>query len=173
MLDFAEWLQATPVSAGIQTVAWIIPLVQSIHILMIGVVFVSMLMIALRVMGWVRTDEPFAVVLRRFTPWIAGGLIVMGLTGLVMIVGEPVRQFTSTSFWVKMALLLVAVTSALAFRAVLGPGKLTAGCELQFSSRSRAVAVGTILVWLAIIFFGRAIAYDVEVWGPLSLASAG
>lgn len=173
MLDFAEWLQATPVSVWIQSVAWIVPLIQSIHILMIGLVFVSILMIALRVLGWVRTDEPFGVVLHRFSPWIKGGLIVMALTGLVMIVAEPVREFTSTSFWLKMALLLIAVTSALVFQRALGPAKLAAGCDLEFSARSRAVAVGTVVVWLAIIFLGRAIAYDVEVWGPLSLASAG
>ena len=60
MLEFAEWLQTTPVSVTIQSVEWIIPLLQSIHILMIGVVFVSILMIALRVLGRVRMDEPFA-----------------------------------------------------------------------------------------------------------------
>jgi hypothetical protein len=31
--------------------------------------------------------------------------------------------------------------------------------------------VATVVLWLAIIFLGRAIAYDVEVWGSLSLAS--
>lgn len=173
MLEFAEWLQATPFSTAIQSVAWIIPLVQSIHILMIGLVFVSILMIALRVLGWVRTDEPFGVVLHRFSPWIKGGLAVMALTGLIMIIAEPVREFSSTSFWLKMALLLVAIVSALAFKRALGPAKLAAGCELQFSAQSKAVAVGTVVVWLAIIFLGRAIAYDVEVWGPLSLASGG
>jgi hypothetical protein len=29
--------------------------------------------------------------------------------------------------------------------------------------------VGLILLWLAIIFLGRAIAYDVEVWRSLSI----
>jgi hypothetical protein len=31
------------------------------------------------------------------------------------------------------------------------------------------VAGGLVVVWLAIIFLGRAIAHDVEVWGSLSL----
>jgi hypothetical protein len=29
------------------------------------------------------------------------------------------------------------------------------------------------VLWLAIVFLGRAIAYDVEVWGTLSPHSAG
>jgi hypothetical protein len=170
MIGFGEWLQSTPFSIWIQTTSWVIPLLQSIHILTIGIVFVSILMVALRVLGWVRTDEAFGIVLDRFSPWIGGGLIVMALTGLLLVVGEPVRQFAATSFWLKMALLLIGVTSAFAFRHALSPAKLGAACDLNFSARSKAVAVGTVILWLAIIFLGRAIAYDIEVWGPLSLA---
>ena len=61
MRDLAEWLQATPISVTIQSVKWVVPLLQSIHILTIGMVFVSSLMIALRVLGRMRADEPFAV----------------------------------------------------------------------------------------------------------------
>ena len=36
--------------------------------------------------------------------------------------------------------------------------------------RARVAAVVTVLLWLAIIFMGRSIAYDVEVWGSWHLA---
>jgi len=104
VLEFAEWLQTTPISVAIQSVEWIIPLLQSIHIVMIGVVFISILMVALRVLGHVRTDESFATVWARFAPWMWTGLVVMALTGLTLIVGEPIREFTALSFWLKMTL---------------------------------------------------------------------
>ncbi len=170
MLEFATWFQGTPVSVWLQSTLWIVPLMQSVHIVMIGIVFVSILMVALRVMGWIRADEPFAAVLNRFTPWIAGGLAVMAATGLILVAAEPVREFSATSFWMKMALILVAVASGLGFRAALTPEKqLAGGDNLHFSGRSKALAVGTVLLWLFIIFLGRAIAYDIEIWGPLSL----
>ena len=62
MIEFAEWLGTTPLSIGVQSRSWLTPLLQSIHILMIGVVFVSILVVALRVLGRVRTDESLAVV---------------------------------------------------------------------------------------------------------------
>ncbi len=83
---------------------WIIPLLQSIHIVTIGVVFVSSLMIALRVMGRMRADEPFAAVWARFAPWMWYGLMVMVVTGVLLVIGEPVREFTALSFWLKMTL---------------------------------------------------------------------
>ena len=167
---FAQWLQATPVSVTIQSVEWIIPTVQSIHIVTIAVVFVALLTIALRVIGWMRTDQPFGAVIGRFAPWVRRGLVVLALSGLTMIVGEPVRELMSLSFWLKMGLLGVGIARAIAFQRSLGPAVLSEDREPEFSMLAKCGAVATVLLWLAIIFLGRAIAYDVEVWGPLSLS---
>ncbi len=156
MAEFAAWLHATAVSQTIQSVGWIVPLVQCIHILMIGIVFVSSLMIALRVLGRMRADEPFELVWLRFAPWMWRALLVMAITGVVLIVGEPGREFGATSFWVKMVLLVVALLVTLRL------GRAPA------SAAARPLAVGLIVLWIGVIFLGRAIAYDVEVWQSLS-----
>lgn len=170
MLDFAAWLQATSLSVTIQSAGWAIPTLQSIHILMIAVVFVSILMIALRVLGRARMDQAFADVWRRFAPWMWSGLVVMALTGLLLVIAEPIRQVTSLSFWLKMGLLAVGIGSAIAFGRAIRPANLSAAGGPVFSSATKSGAVATVALWLAIIFLGRAIAYDVEVWGSLSLA---
>ena len=59
-LSFAQALGGSPLSIWIQSHLWVTPLLQSIHIVMIGVVFVAILMITLRVLGKVGTDETFA-----------------------------------------------------------------------------------------------------------------
>ena len=166
MRELAEWLQATPVSVTIQSVAWVIPLLQSIHILMIGVVFVSILMIALRVLGRVRADETFSAVWKRFAPWMWCGLVVMALTGIILILGEPVREFTALSFWLKMGLIAAAVTSTIVFARTVRPAHEAA--DREFTAATKAAVVAALLVWMTIVFLGRAIAYDVAVWGSLS-----
>jgi uncharacterized membrane protein SirB2 len=169
VFEFAEWLQSTPLSVTIQSTSWVTPLLQSIHILMIGVVFVSILMIALRVLGRVRTDEAFAAVWGRFAPWMWTGMVVMAASGLILIIGEPIRQATALSFWLKMLLIVIGIASVLYFRRSLIAAPPSPGAEFPASARS--VAVVTVLIWLAIIFLGRAIAYDLEVWGSLSLGA--
>lgn len=163
---FAEWLHATPFSQTIQRVTWIIPLLQSIHIVMIGIVFVSSLVIALRVLGYVRADEPFAAVWGRFAPWLWSAFGTMIATGLLMISGEPARQFGALSFWLKMGLVVLAVIVTTLLGTLLKGAKHDAGQPLE--GPARPAAVGLVVLWLAIIFLGRAIAYDVEVWGRLS-----
>lgn len=164
---FAAWLHATPLSQTIQKVSWIVPLLQSIHIVMIGIVFVSSLVIALRVLGRIRADEPFGDVWGRFAPWMWTALTVMFATGVLLIIGEPARQFTATSFWIKMTLVLLAVLLTAGLRTMMRTAPHDAGSPLEGPARPAAVTL--VVLWLAIIFLGRAIAYDVEVWGRLSL----
>ena len=167
MFEFAEWLGTTPFSVAIQSTLWLTPLLQSIHILMIGVVFTIVLVLALRVLGRVRADEPLAEIYERFAPWFWSALCVMFLTGLVLSIAEPVREATALSFWIKMSLIVVGIVTSLIFgrtvRAAAAPGGHV------YSGRARTVAVATVAMWMFIIFLGRAIAYDVEVWGSWHL----
>ena len=84
-------------------------------------------------------------------------LAIMAATGLVLVIGEPGRELGATSFWLKMALLAVAVGTTV----WLGRG--------SGGAATRPAAVGLIALWMAIIFLGRTIAYDVEIWQSLSL----
>ena len=167
MLEFAEWLGTTPLSVAIQSRLWLTPLLQSIHILMIGVVFVSILVVALRVLGLMRADEPFPEVWHRFAPWFWSALIVMFVTGFVLTLGEPAREAHALSFWIKMSLVAVGALSAAYFGRTVGA--IAGGGTSEFSGGARLIAVATVAVWLFIIFLGRAIAYDVEVWGSWHL----
>ena len=167
MHDFAEWLGSTPLSIAIQSRLWLTPLLQTIHIVMIGVVFVSMLSVALRVLGQVRTDEPLAEVWHRFAPWFWTALGVMAGTGLILTIGEPVREVSALSFWIKMTLIVIGIASALYFGRTVAAA---AAVSSVYSGRARVVAVATILLWVAIMFLGRWIAYDVEIWESWHLA---
>ncbi len=167
MFEFAEWLGTTPLSVAIQSRLWLTPLLQSIHILMIGVVFTIVLVIALRVLGRMRADEPLAEIYGRFAPWFWAALCVMFVTGLVLSLGEPAREAHALSFWIKMVLIVVGVVSAVIFGRTVRAAAAAGGDV--YSGRARAVAVATVAMWLFIIFLGRAIAYDVEVWGSWHL----
>jgi len=164
----ARQLQSTAFSQQLQATPWVVPTLQTIHIVMIGVVFVSILMIALRVLGWVRGEQPFLLVWRRFAPFLWTGLVVMTVTGLLLTCAEPVREVMALSFRLKMALLAIGVISAIAFgRSVRAAAP---AAERPFPFGVRLASVATVVLWLIIIFLGRAIAYDNSVWGHWSPA---
>jgi len=163
---FAEWLAATGPSVAIQSAFWFIRLLQAVHLLTAGVAVVSGVMIALRVLGLQRADEPFAAVWARFAPWLTGSFAVMLATGIAQTLGDPVRELTATSYWVKLALALGCVlgTLALASAARRAP---PGSSGLPFAAKLTAAAL--IFFWLAIPLLGRMIAYDLAFWGRLSL----
>jgi uncharacterized membrane protein len=169
MFEFAAWVGTTPLSVSIQSSTWLMPLLQAIHILMIGIVFVSVLVLVLRLQGRAYLEEPFNQIWRRFAPWLWAALAVMAASGLLLIIGEPSRQARALSFWLKMLMIIVSVLALLRLcRAATG----LAAASLPAANVRRAARL-VLLLWVVVIFLGRAIAYDAEVWGRWSLGVYG
>ena len=157
--EFCKWLAATSLSQTIQTTGWIIPALQTIHILSVAVVFSSAILVDLRIWQLLGRDVPLPEVARRFLPAIWPVLLILLITGSLLIIGEPRRSLLNSTFYLKMALLAVAIL-------------LTAGLQRSISSspgfwdrdRTRRIAgqfaaTVSILVWCSILFAGRWIAY--------------
>jgi putative copper export protein len=157
--ELSKWLAATPLSHTIQTSSWIIPTIQIIHILGVAVLFSSAVLVDLRIWRLLERDIPLAQVARRFLPPIWPVLLILLVTGSLLIVGEPRRSLLNSTFYLKMALLAVAIM-------------LTAGLQRSISSSpnswdedrgrrlaARFAATASIAVWCGILFAGRWIAY--------------
>jgi uncharacterized membrane protein len=166
--DIAASIQATPLSDALKNQAWIVPFLQSIHILMIGVVFVSIVVVSLRVLGRMRADEPLERVWNRFAPFLWTALVIMAITGGLLTIAEPVREFMTLSFRLKIVLLLICITSAILFGRSVRKAARSASAAGEPTAGARVAAVATLALWLVIIFLGRAIAYDSTVWGAWS-----
>ena len=128
-------------SQTIQGVSWIIPSVQTIHILAVAAVMSSVLMLDLRLAGLAWREQPVPRVRARFARVIWWALPVLLVTGATMITGEPVRSLANPVFQLKMLLLIAAVVVML----------------LPFANR--VVAGLSFSLWVSIVFAGRWIAY--------------
>lgn len=171
MNSFAEWLSTTFPSVFLQQHnSWTIPTIQSIHIVGIGVVLVSVLMIALRILGWAWIDQTLRQTTNRFGPWLTGSLWLLLATGILMVIGEPVRELVTFSFWAKMFLLAVGTLIAVIFRITLRKHEQHWEDSLAHRRGIQGLAILTVLIWASIIVLGRLIAYD-HVWGSWSPAT--
>lgn len=156
---FCAWLAATPFSAAIQNHGWVIPAVQSLHILAIAIVATSLVVIDLKLLG-VRAGGPSLDYLqRRFQPWIWSALSALLVSGLLLVIGEPARELLNPVFLIKM--LLVVAMAVIAWTVQVGVHRQAGFWELDAGRRLSARALGavSILLLLAIITCGRWIAY--------------
>jgi len=85
-----------------------------------------------------------------------------------MVIGEPVRELFSLSFWIKMSLVLIGAAVAASFQAALRRYGADADRALA-TRRTKCLAAAAFLIWCAVVVLGRLIAYDF-VWGSWSLA---
>jgi hypothetical protein len=91
-------------------------------------------------------------------------------TGLLMVVGEPVRELITFSFWMKMSLVAVGTLVAIVFKFSLRKHEQHWEQALIRRGSIKFMAIFTFLVWAVIIILGRLIAYD-HVWGSWSPAA--
>lgn len=162
MQSFTAWLAATPASVSIQSHGWIIPTVQSVHILAIAVVLSCVLMINLRLARLAGRGATIVGVMGRFMPWLWAGLATLLASGSVLIIGEPARELLNSIFYLKMVLLaaVVAITLVLE-RPVRGDDQFWE--DSQRLVLGRALALIALALWVCIVFCGRWIAY---AWNP-------
>jgi putative copper export protein len=169
VVEFTQWLSQTSLSVAIQSHEWVIPTIQSVHIVAIGVVLSSVFMIDLRVLGLAGRDQTLLETSQRFGPWLSTALAVLLATGVVMIIGEPARELLAFSFWFKMFLVAVGTIIAAAFQAALRRNDGHWEKSLEHRRGIKSLAILTLLIWLGIVILGRLIAYD-HIWGSWSLS---
>jgi len=157
LLALCKWLGATALSQAIQTEKWIIPALQTIHILCVATVFSSVVLVDLRVLRLLQRDAPLADVARRFLAPLPALLLVLLATGLLLIVGEPRRSLLNQTFYLKLALILCALLLTAALRRAAGDLALD---QAAWRRRAAQAAAGlSMLAWCGVLFAGRWIAY--------------
>ncbi len=155
----ADWLAATPLSKALSDQPWVVPTSQSIHILAISAVFASALMINLRLLGVGARGRSISQLSDTLIPWMWRGLVVLLLTGSIQTLAEPVRQFVTPAFWAKMTMIAIVTGMTILFvRALRRNAQLWDNASTG-PAWAKIFAVISSLMWVAIIFCGRFIAY--------------
>jgi hypothetical protein len=157
--EFSKWLAATPLSHVIQTTKWVIPALQTVHILSVAVVFSSAVLVDLRLWRLLNRDVPLPQVARRFLPTIWPVLLVLLITGSLLIIGEPKRSLLNSAFYLKMALLAVAIVLTAWLQWSLSSSPTFWDKNRARRTAGQLAATLSILVWCGILFAGRWIAY--------------
>ena len=156
---FCDWLKVTPFSVALQSASWAVPLVQTVHILAIGAVIGSGLLIALRTLGWVAPDQTLAGASLRSLRVIWWSLPVLLLSGVLMISAEPARSLENPAFLLKMGLLLLSILVNLGYQTPLKQNPDFWEFSQSRRRLGQLIALVSLALWVGVIFAGRWIAY--------------
>lgn len=156
---FCDWLAGTPTSLFLQTTFWIIPAVQTVHILSLCVVISVALLVHSNTLGVAMRGYTGAMLSARFFPWLYWAVGMLLVSGTLLVIAEPARSLTKGLFQLKMLLVIVAIALTLLYQFPMR--KQPAHWEATPARRmnARAIAMLSLVVWTCIVFAGRWIAY--------------
>jgi len=159
LTDFALWISETSLTGWVGMThvgdVPVIAMLQTVHILAIAASFASVLMINARIFG-IAGHATLAETSRRYTKVLWWSLVVLVLSGLGLVIGEPIRELINPYFWIKMVLVVVGVLVAVTFAKALG--RQAAAADVV-ASGTKTTAVLLVVLWCMIMWCGRWIAY--------------
>jgi hypothetical protein len=159
LLDLFEWLNNSPLGAGIRASTWWYPILELVHSLGIIVLLGSIWMVDLRLLGLGLRSRRISEVAGRLLPWTWAGFAVQSTSGILLSLSEAERLYYIPYFWLKLALLVLAGLNALSFH--MGVYRSVAKWDdvpvtPPLARMAGAVSIG---VWILVIAAGRAIGY--------------
>ena len=157
-----KWIETTPLNMWIAiNESWVLPLVQTVHILCLALVLYAVSIINLRMIGFGTKRMPVSGLYAHFRPWIYGSTGIMAFTGAIMIVGEPGRSLLNPVFQTKMILLAAALMVTFTSEFLVRRNSVFWDATSNPRTEVRLAGVISLTLWLAVAICGRWIAYAI------------
>ena len=154
-------VEASSLAAAIRGSLYWFPLIESAHVLGLTMVFGTIAVLDLRLLGLGWSRRPFTSVAADTLKWTWVAFVLTAMTGALMFITNAAVYFDNFYFRAKMLLIVVAGINMFFF-------ELTARRSVQSWDRDpaappagRAVAVLSLILWITIIFAGRWIGFTV------------
>lgn len=135
------------------------PLIEATHVLAIAIVFGTIFIVDLRLIGYPNTKSSFSKLhhdLVRWT-WAAFGIAV--ITGVLMFLPNARTYFYNAPFLWKMGVIVLAGLNMAIFELQTSKTKAAWDQGVPTPTSARVAGAMSILLWTAVIFLGRWIGF--------------
>lgn len=155
--DILAWMESSGLGNLVRDVAWIFPALETVHFMGLCVLFGSLMVVDLRLLG-VAKFIPMRPAMK-FVPIAIGGFCVNLLSGIGFLFSDPFRYYPNVAFRLKMLLILIAGLNALWFQFVELPRVRDLPPGAQTSLKVKFVAALSLVLWIGVIIAGRFMPY--------------
>jgi uncharacterized membrane protein len=146
----AQQFLTTPIAQYMVESTWAWPAAETVHFLGFSLTFGVLLAINLRILGLMK-QVSFADV-HRLLPWGMLGFGINLITGMLFFIGQPKQYSESAPFYWKVVFLMLAGANFLYLTVFQ---KAWAGEGMDPRLADRAMAVSSLVAWLAVMYAGR------------------
>jgi uncharacterized protein DUF6644 len=156
LLPFFQWCYGSAVGEAIRDSTWLFPVIESFHLLGLGLTAGAVLLVDLRLFGVGLIKQPVAQVWASAQPWLLGSLALMLTSGSLLFVSEAIKCYYSFPFWVKMTSLFLA----LVFTFTVLRRATRTGLISERPLLGRMMALISLALWFGVAWGGRWIGFS-------------
>src|ERR1700739_1077170 len=148
---FLKSLEESGLAHGIRDSLWLFPLIESTHVFGLSLVFGTIAIIDLRLLGMASTQRPFQRMASDILKWTWAAFALTALTGSLMFITNARVYYHNVFFRTKMLLLALTGINTLFFE--LTTGRTIYGWDQAPSAprAGKAVAALSLAMWIGII----------------------
>ena len=106
LLEIIYLLEDSYIGEYVRSSLWLFPVIQSFHLIGLGILGGAVVVGDLRLMGILMRTESTRYVIRVTRPWFNFGLFILIITGIPLFLSEAVKCYYSRAFWIKISCLL-------------------------------------------------------------------
>jgi len=151
-------LETSGVGRWMREALWAYPAVETMHIIGLALLFGTIVVVDLRLLGLGRNVSAVAVT-RNVLPWTLAGFFVAAATGTLMFTAHAAEFLSQPLFLLKMSLIILGGVNAALLR--VGALRSTGHWDVDVLPpwRVRVAAGVSLLAWTSVISCGRLLAY--------------
>ena len=154
MLSVLTWIESSALHNFFLNTAWAFPAAETVHFFGLIVLFGSVAIVDLRLLGIARTIPLQSVV--AFIPLSLIGFSMNAVTGVLFFFADPFRYYPNIAFRLKILAIVLAGLNAIWFKYAVYQ-KIMQSREL--ATDAKIIAGLSLLLWILVIFAGRMIPY--------------
>ena len=150
-------IEGGAINTWVLSTYWLWPLLEIIHFIGLSLLLGSMLIVDLRLAGFLRQINIMST--HRLLPWAAIGFAMNLATGFLFFFGDPGRYAINIGFQIKMILVLIAGLNALIFAFKINPVIGSWDPHGDTPGVVKTVAWVSLATWTGVLLLGRLIPY--------------
>lgn len=159
LFAFINWLNNTPWSVALRGGDFLFPIIESFHILGLGISVGVIMWLDLRLLGVVMNHQSVTQLVEQLEKWAMAGFSVMFVSGLLLFYSEPLKCYTTLAFRIKVIMLIMACLNVLFFHSKVYPTVATWDRTDELPWQAKFVGFLSLFLWFGIIIAGRWTAY--------------
>lgn len=155
---FFDSLQNSGIAQWVNTAGPAYPIIESLHVIAIALVFGTILIVDMRLLGLASTNRPFTRVAHDLLRLTWGGFVLAVVTGTLLFLPNASSIYINVNFQIKMILLILAGINMFIFELVTARN-VSVWDTVKPPNAARVAGLLSIGLWMSVIVFGRLIGF--------------